>query len=54
MVIVVSASSVVLMKLSIEVARVLLGLGNSFRIIEGYHSGNINLYKQWFAMILKT
>lgn len=53
-VIVVPASSVVLIKLAIEVARVLLGVGNSLRNIKRYHSENINLYKQWFAMLLRA
>lgn len=45
-VIVLSASSVVLIKLAIKVACVLLGVGNSLRNIKRYHSENINLYKQ--------
>lgn len=53
-VIVVSASGVVLIKLSIEVYRVLLGVGNSLRNIKRYHKENINLYKQWFAMLLRA
>lgn len=39
-VIVVSASRVLLIKLAIEVARVLLDVENSLQNIEGYHSEN--------------